>query len=345
MISRNTVAAGLAAVLMLGAGSVRADPIDDAIALTHTDTAAAFRAFEVLAAEGNAEAKNGMAVILEQGAEGIPADPERGLRLLKEAAAEGSDGARLNLGIRMLMNDARDDDAEAVAMLERITHEGLKGVSNWPLGRAYLFGDGVEQDMERGVRMLIAALEVIPDSADAQFLVGRAYQNGWGIEADPAEAFRHFDVSARAGDARAQWQAGMMLLNGDGVTADARLARSYVAASADQGYPDGMISMAVMLALGQGGPVDAPSARVWYQRAAEAGSAHALRGLAGMLLNGEGGPRDVVTGAAYLDLAAKAGDELAPRIQQQLAAEIAAIDPARIEAAKSRWLREHGMPE
>lgn len=345
MSIRRTIAAGAAAVLLLGAGNVAADPLDDAIALTHTDPAAAFQAFERLAAEGDPEAKNGMAAILEYGAEGIPADPARALRLQREAAAEGSDGARLNLSVRMLMNDARGDDAEAVAMLEQITHEGLKKVSSWPLGRAYLFGHGVDQDMARGVGMLEVAAETIPDNADTRFLLGRAYQNGWGVTPDAAKAFEHMDAAAHAGDARAQWHAGMMLLNGHGVTADPALARRYVHASAEEGYLEGMISMAVMLATGEGGPVDAPAAREWYKRAAvEANSAHALRGLGAMLMTGEGGPADLITGAGYLELAAASGDDLAPDLQARFADKIATVDAAAVQEIKARWLSEHGAP-
>jgi len=347
-MSRSTTAAaalGAALICLAGAGAARAQsPLDDALQLVNTDPAAALRALEALAAQGDVEAMNGVASLIDDPPEGIPADPERAVRLWKQAAEGGSSAARLNLGSHLLFNDTEADDARAVELLNAVEGEQLLAFAAYPLARAYLFGQGVEVDLERGSRLMMTAVEADPDNMDARFLLGRAYQNGWGIPADPAAAFRHLRPAADAGDARAQWHVGMMLLNGDGTTRDAALARRYVRASAEGEFVDGMISMAVMLALGQGGPVDAPQARQWYRRAAEMGSPHALRGLGGMLLVGEGGAADPVTGAAYLDLAAKAGDELAPRLQQSLSSLIRAQDPAAIEAAKSRWITEFGVP-
>ncbi|RZJ30116.1 MAG: sel1 repeat family protein [Brevundimonas sp.] len=350
MNMRHHLLAGVAAALLLCGSPASAQdvpdaasPLDSAYDLISTDPVAAYAALQLLSDAGDAEAKNAVAVMLESGLEGTPADPERALVLLREAAEAGSDAARLNLGSRLLLNDQSDDDAEAVAALVQITNGDLVKRVGWPLGRAYLFGQGVERDLARGSRLMMDAVEVDPENIDAQFLLARAYQNGWGIPRDDTAAYRHFRVAADGGDERAQWQVGMILLNGDGVAANPGLARRYVTASAESGYMEGMISMAVMYAVGEGGPVDGVKARYWYRRAAEAGSAHALRGLGGMLMVGEGGPQDRVTGAAYLDLAAKAGDSPAARMQGVFAAEIRALNRAEVEAAKSRWLGEHGQ--
>lgn len=343
----STMAAALlgAVSVWICAGPAAAqDPLGDAMTLLESDPPAALRALEVLAAQDDIEAMNAVAAILDNPPDGIEADPDRALRLWKVAAEGGSSSARLNLATRLLLNDDTSDDAHAVALLDGVEDEQLQPHSAYPLGRAYLFGHGVEQDLERGARLMMTAVEATPTNIDAQFLVGRAYQNGWGVPEDPLAAFRHMKLAADGGDARAQWHIGMMLLNGHGTGRNAAVARQYVRRSAEGGHVAGMISMAVMLARGEGGDVDAAESRRWYVRAADAGSAHALRGLGGMLFVGEGGPADPVTGAAYIDLAAKAGDALAVQLQQRLAAEIAALDRGAIEAAKSRWLREHGAP-
>ena len=331
------------ACLLLGAAPTVADPAVDALELLKTDPVAALAVFERLAADGDFDAMNMVAVIIADPPEGIPADPPRALRLWEQAVAGGSRGAQLNLATRLLLNDDPTDDTRAVGMLRETSAE-LAPYAAYPLGRAYLFGDGVEQDLERGSRLLELAVETSPENLDAQFLLGRAYRNGWGIPVDAGAAYRHLKLAADAGDARAQWNIGMMLLEGEGVTPNAALAYGYVRTSAETGQPDGMISLAVMLALGQGVEPDPAQARQWYRRAAETGSAHALRGLAGMLLTGEGGRIDAVTGAAYLDLAAKAGDGHARQMQQIFAGQISALDQGAVDTVKAAWLREHGIP-
>lgn len=341
-----TAAALLAGVTLLlsSAPSAAQDAFEDAMALMATDPGRALARLESLADGGDNEAVNAVASIIDNPPDGVPRDRARALRLWEQAVAGGSDAARLNLGTHLLVNDDPADDARAVAMLRAIEDARLIPFAAYPLGRAALFGDGVEQDMGQGARLLATAVEAAPDNIDARFLLGRAYQNGWGIPVDAAAAYRHLKVAADGGDPRAGWNIGMMLLNGDGVTANPALAFDYVRASAEDGHMDGMISMAVMLAVGQGTQPDPGQARQWYLRAAETGSAHALRGLGGMLMTGEGGPVDAVTAAAYLDLAAKGGDSLAATLQQRFAPQIAALDRAAVEAVKSRWLREHGAP-
>lgn len=337
-----------AAALLLAASvcgpAVAQEPLDDALALLQTDAAAGLAALEALAADGDFEAMNAVASMIEEPADGRPADPARALRLWERAAEGGSSAARLNLGSRLLLNDDPADDERAAAMLVKLEDGPLADLVAYPLGRAYLFGQGVEQNLERGSRLMGMAAEVEPQNIEVRYLLGRAHLNGWGVPVDDAAAYRHLKVAADGGDARAQWNVGMLLLNGEGVDADPSRARDYVRRSAEGDYVAGMVSMAVMLALGQGGEADPAEARHWYFRAAEAGSAHALRGLGAMLLTGEGGPMDAATGAAYLDLAAQGGDERAPELQQRFAREIAAAKPDAVEAVKAKWLHQHGMP-
>lgn len=339
-------AASLAAgVLGLAASAAWAqDPFHDALELLERDAPAGIAAFEALAAAGDVEALNVLAITISNPPDGVEADVPRAMRLWEEAAAGGSQAASLNLGVRLLRNSDLEDDAHAVALLESVVHPELARVAAHDLGRAYLFGLGVETDFPRAAALMTEAVEHAPDDPDARYLLGRVYQNGWGVPADPVEAYRHLKVAADTGDRRAQWQVGMMLLNGDGVAANPRLARAYVRVSAEAEYTPGMISLAVMLSLGEGGEIDAVEAREWYRRAAIGGSAHALRSLGAMLFTGEGGPAEREAGAAYLDLAARGGDDQAPLLLERFADEIAGLDPVLIAEAKNLWVRDHGVP-
>lgn len=340
------LAAAFGAVALMVAGPIRAqeaDPLEKAMTLLQQDPVSALAEFERLSAAGDAEAMNMVAIVVSDPPPGITADPARAMQLWEQAFAAGSRGARLNLGTRLLLNDDASDDARAVGMLREVEPEFM-GLAAYPLGRAYLFGNGVEQDLERGSRLMEMAVGQAPDNMDAQFLLGRAYQSGWGIPQDSEAGYRHLKIAADAGDYRAQWNVGMMLLDGAGVAANPVLARQYVQRSADAGYEQGMISMGVMLAIGQGGGVDAPAARNWYLRAAREGSAHALRGLGAMMAVGEGGPVDLATGAAYLQLAAESGDEIARTLLRQLSAQIATADPAKVRLAREQWVSANGAP-
>lgn len=345
MTSRLATLLAVGALLLAGAQAqartIGAEPLDDALRLMQTEPARGIAALERLTAEGDIEAKAALALFLGSNLQGVPADQERSSRLFEEAFAAGSQNARLHLATRQLQNDDPSDDESAVALLQSLDQQ-FESSAAYPLGRAYLFGQGVERDLERGSRLLQATVEAAPSNMDAQFLVGRAYQNGWGIPVDEAAAYEHLKIAADDGDPRAQWNLGMLLLDRQDDAANAAEAYRYVRLAAEQGHEQGMISLGVMLAMGQGVTVDPAEAREWYGAAAAQGSAHALRALGGMILTGEGGPANEVVGAAMVELAAEAGDANAIAMRRQLAEPLARLPREDIEAVKADMMRELG---
>lgn len=344
------------ALALMGAGPALAQLTDEenaafdrALAIMGDDRAEARRLIEPLAAKGDGESLNFLAMLVLNDGPGWEADPERAAALREQAVAAGSEAAALNIATELMMN-SEADHARAVELLRMAdTEERLKPMTAYPWGRAYLFGWGVDQDMAKGVAYLdtyVVARDGFVDDAtvDAHFLLGRAYRNGWDVRVDARRAYRHFLYAADEGDPRAQWNVGMMLLQGEGVKKDEEAAYRYVKLSAEAGHIDGMTSHAVMLALGQGVEIDAAAAREWYMAAAEEGSAHAMRGLGGMLLSDEGGEPDPALGIALLELAAEAGDELAPRILA-FAEDMAGELREEIDAARSDWLAAVGPPD
>lgn len=296
-------AAAWGAAATVSAQSWDETDVDEVLELLARDPAAGLARIEELAAGGDPDALNLLAVVLRPPADGVPApgitpDPERAHALLVQAAAGGSDAARVNLASEYLTNADLDDDAGAVALLREVNPEGpLVGTVAYLLGRALLFGHGVDQDMAAGSELLIQVAEADPDNVDALFLAARSLHQGWGRRPDPGRAFPMMRRAADFGVPRAQWWVGMMLLNGEGVAANPEAAYVYVRSAGEAGDLDGQISTAVMLALGQGTAVDGAEARRWYRGAAESGSAHALRGWGMMLLTGEGGPAEPERGA------------------------------------------------
>ena len=106
---------------------------------------------------------------------------------------------------------------------------------------------------------------------DAQNMVGRCLENGWGLDPDPRRAARWFARAARAGHAWAQYNLGHLCLDGLGVPRDPAAAYGWYVAAARQGHARAMNLAARCLEEGWGAPPDRDAARDWLRRSAEAG--------------------------------------------------------------------------
>ena len=76
----------------LASTPTQAQSFDDAYALLETDPVAAVSMLEDLSAQGGREAKNLLAIVLNDPPDGITGDRPRAMRLWEEAAAAGDDG-------------------------------------------------------------------------------------------------------------------------------------------------------------------------------------------------------------------------------------------------------------
>ena len=314
-------------------------------ALLEADPAAGRAMAEALAKTGAPDAINLLGTVIEEQAGDSAEEFARAVAVYEQAVAAGSNKGRINLAMILNFDQERRDYARAMDLAEAASGDPATAApAAYLLGTGYLFGNGVKQDIPRGVALLSKSIESEPDNDDAQYLLGRAYGEGWGVEPDLPRAWRHHKTAAELGNPRAMWQLGLFFYDGLVVDKDLARAHDWFLRSARGGDPSGQISVAVTLALGEGVAVDAPEARVWYGRAAEQGSAHALRALGMMLITGEGGPVDETTGAAYLELAIEAGDENAPQLAETFRAEIAAQNRARVEAVKKAWRAKYGEP-
>jgi TPR repeat protein len=209
-----------------------------------------------------------------------------------------------------------------------------------------IFGGHGADELKQGVAYMAQAVAFEPQNADAQFLLARAYQGGWGgSEKNAAKAFEHFLAASKLGDERAERYVGMARLNGQGTAKDPPAALADFRSAAAHGSVWAMIDIAAMLAVGEGVPADPPAARDWYRRAADLGSAHGVRGLGVMLYRGEGGAVDTANGRALLELAVEAGDADAKRLAPLLFQGREAPDRAAIDAAKAAWLQSHPPPK
>jgi TPR repeat protein len=250
------------------------------------------------------------------------------IAFFERAHAAGDASGTVNLGVALLHAGTHAEQQRGIDILRDFLardglDETLSGLASGYLGYAVSAGAGGRAvDYDQGLELLLLGHAADPENVDFNYMLGRHYESGTAIPADPAAAAQYFIAAGEAGHAIAAWRAGMAYLNGEGVEANPLEAFRFVNISARNGYDRGMISLAVMNALGQGIPVNGDQAMEWYGHAAALGNAHAMRGLGLMLLLGEAGEADPVTGYALLSMAAGAGDAIAVQALDQLAPQI-----------------------
>jgi TPR repeat protein len=113
--------------------------------------------------------------------------------------------------------------------------------------------------------------------AQAQFLVGFLYWNGFGVAKDTAMALHLFRVSAEQGEnGRAMNAIGYAYQMGQGVSADPAQAASWYGKAGEAGEPRGLNNLANLTAQGLGVPKDLAKACALWRDAAAKGDGDAM---------------------------------------------------------------------
>ncbi|MDX1514654.1 MAG: tetratricopeptide repeat protein [Gammaproteobacteria bacterium] len=106
---------------------------------------------------------------------------------------------------------------------------------------------------------------------DAQFNIGLLYDNGAGVERDPAEAARWYRLAAEAGDATAQAYLAEMYARGQGVEQDLSEAVEWYRKAALQRDGTAAYNLGILYASGRGVPLDDVYAYAWLSVAEASG--------------------------------------------------------------------------
>lgn len=144
----------------------------------------------------------------------------------------------------------------------------------------------------------VAAAEA--GDAAAQFQMGVAYDNGYGVRRDLTEAAKWYERAAEQGHAAAQTSLGSLYENGEGVPQDYSRAIELYRKAAAQGEPMAQHSLGFMYDQGMGVAEDDNEAARLYRAAAEKGLARAQLNLGLMYIDGTGVPQDRRTGMEWL---------------------------------------------
>jgi hypothetical protein len=144
-------------------------------------------------------------------------------------------------------------------------------------------------------------------SAEAQWMVGRCYSLGAGVEADAEEAARWMRKAADQGLSLAQNTLGNMYEHGFGVEKNPATARKLYAKSAEQNDPAGQFSLARLHRAGVGVPQDPKEALKWFTKAAENNSNPAAEALGELYEFGRGVKADPKEAAKWYGRASEQG--------------------------------------
>ena len=110
----------------------------------------------------------------------------------------------------------------------------------------------------------------------AQYNMGVAYDNGYGLARSHYQAFHYFALAARQGCKDSMHSIGSFYYFGEGVAQDYAKARYWYRKSAQLGHVDAMCELARCYQRGVGGRKNQRQALGWFTKAIEGGSVDAM---------------------------------------------------------------------
>lgn len=134
-------------------------------------------------------------------------------------------------------------------------------------------------------------------------MLGRAYERGWGVPRNPAQAASCFETAAAAGEGWAMFNLADLLLLGDGVPKDRARAYWLYVSSAAKGNAKALNMLGLLHEEGVSGSTDPEGAKVFFHAAAEGGDCWAELNLARLAL----AQQDVTVAVSCFQRALKSG--------------------------------------
>jgi TPR repeat protein len=272
---------------------------------------------------------------------GVPADQERAMALLTEAAeanhtdamfrlgelyqnALGDDtrfalaetwlrraGARKHVGAlvalaKLLVEDTAMPDYASAAIVLREAAELGDGLAPFYLGQFYSAGLGVPQDTgEAAVWFRKAADQGVIGAMES---LGVMHVTGVGQERDYQAALSLFSRAAEQGSASADFNIGNLYKSGLGVERDDEAAIASFRRAAERGSMEACLHLGIHYATAEGPEQDYAAAAEWYAEAERRGSVDGASNLAFLYIRGLGVELDPERGIRKLEALAEAGN-------------------------------------
>ena len=284
----------------------------------------AFFWYQKAAEQGLAEAQFQLALMYENGEEGVvEKNPQKAVDWYVKAAeprekgrayAQGLAEAQYNLAVMFYNNRQKVEKPDlkltflklAFELFQKAAEQGLVE-AQYNLALMYKNGEGVEEkNLQEAFFWYHKAAEQGYDSAQNNLAI--MYQNGEGIEKNLQEAFSRYRTeqgidlaqhlaffwyhrAAEQGIDLAQYNLALMYKNGQGVERNLQKAFDWFHKAAEHRHAKAQYqyNLAWMYKNGEGVEQSFEKAREWYRKAAEQGHVEAQFRLAGMYYNGQGG--------------------------------------------------------
>ena len=179
------------------------------------------------------------------------------------------------------------------------------------LGKRYYDGDGVEQNYQIAVEWYKKAAE--QGYARAQYNLAQCYMFGRGVEKDERVAVEWYKKAAEQGIPEAQSNLGGCYDNGTGVEKDETKAVEWYKKAAEQRDARAQYNLGVCYMFGRGVKKDERMAVEWYKKAAEQEIPEAQYNLAQCYMNGRGVEKDERMAVEWYKKAAEQGHVTAQR--------------------------------
>ena len=237
---------------------------------------------------------------------------ENGAFYLNKAANKGYAPAQYRLGnfLRQGAETSGDykDIKKAIEWLELAGKQGHVN-AQFVLGKMYEEGIFVPKDDQKAFNWISPAAE--QGHAKSQGILGLIYRKGVGGIPDYEKAVHWLTLAAEKGEMYAQNNLGILYKNGDGVELNLEVAVRWLEEAAKQGLSQAQNSMGCFYLYGEAIEKDLEKAFYWFKKAAEQGYSSAQSQLGFMYTGGLGIEKNLEQAIYWYELASKKGEKQA----------------------------------
>ena len=160
------------------------------------------------------------------------------IEALRDSMAAGNLNCQVDLAICYLFGDGVELDVEkGVSLIRDAAGKGNRYGELW-MGMCYKNAYGVETDYDEAFRWFKSSAQ--KGNVSAMGMLGEAYKYGQGTEENMAKAIDYYEQGAIGGDPLSQYALSQQYLVGDGVQRNWEKCFDLLKQSAEQSYPDAL---------------------------------------------------------------------------------------------------------